>query len=185
MRAESWPDRRGCRPAARRRRRRRVEPTARTRREPGWKTGRKKDAHRGRPSSADMQGVCSSPGWTRTNNPPVNSRMLCQLSYRGRQRGRSVAVQNRHPGPCGGSEAGGNRATAAKHGSSVRRTIPIVVAAALALAWVAPAVASPSASSAASSQPRISTRRRSCKSSSPASARPRPPSPSRGYNSAR
>ncbi len=28
----------------------------------------------------------SSPGWTRTNNPPVNSRMLCQLSYRGRQR---------------------------------------------------------------------------------------------------
>src|SRR6266705_2474121 len=27
----------------------------------------------------------SSPGWTRTNNPPVNSRMLCQLSYRGRQ----------------------------------------------------------------------------------------------------
>ena len=29
----------------------------------------------------------NSPGWTRTNNPPVNSRMLCQLSYRGRQRG--------------------------------------------------------------------------------------------------
>ena len=26
----------------------------------------------------------SSPGWTRTNNPSVNSRMLCQLSYRGR-----------------------------------------------------------------------------------------------------
>src|SRR6478735_12375495 len=75
--------------------------------------------------------------------------MLCQLSYRGRQRGRSVAVQNRDPGPCGRSEAGGNRATAAKHGSSVRRTIPIVVAAALALAWVAPAVASPSASVAA------------------------------------
>ena len=25
----------------------------------------------------------SSPGWTRTNNPSVNSRMLCQLSYRG------------------------------------------------------------------------------------------------------
>ncbi len=24
-----------------------------------------------------------SPGWTRTNNPPINSRMLCQLSYRG------------------------------------------------------------------------------------------------------
>ncbi len=32
-----------------------------------------------------MQVLCSSPGWTRTNNPPVNSRMLCQLSYRGRQ----------------------------------------------------------------------------------------------------
>ena len=27
----------------------------------------------------------SSPGWTRTNNPPVNSRMLCQLSYWGRR----------------------------------------------------------------------------------------------------
>jgi hypothetical protein len=26
--------------------------------------------------------VCS-PGWTRTTNPSVNSRMLCQLSYRG------------------------------------------------------------------------------------------------------
>ena len=26
----------------------------------------------------------SSRGWTRTNNPPVNSRMLCQLSYAGR-----------------------------------------------------------------------------------------------------
>ncbi len=25
----------------------------------------------------------SSPAWTRTKNPPVNSRMLCQLSYRG------------------------------------------------------------------------------------------------------
>ena len=30
----------------------------------------------------------SSPGWTRTNNPPVNSRMLCQLSYRGTALGR-------------------------------------------------------------------------------------------------
>ena len=28
-------------------------------------------------------GLGGSPGWTRTNNPPVNSRMLCQLSYRG------------------------------------------------------------------------------------------------------
>src|SRR5215210_3395483 len=25
-----------------------------------------------------------SPGWTRTSNPSVNSRMLCQLSYRGK-----------------------------------------------------------------------------------------------------
>ena len=30
-----------------------------------------------------VQGFDSSPGWTRTNNPSVNSRMLCQLSYRG------------------------------------------------------------------------------------------------------
>src|SRR5690606_39802944 len=28
-------------------------------------------------------GFCS-PGWTRTNNLPVNSRLLCQLSYRGK-----------------------------------------------------------------------------------------------------
>src|SRR5207248_1529867 len=34
----------------------------------------------------------SSPGWTRTNNPSVNSRMLCQLSYRGSIGGRSVAA---------------------------------------------------------------------------------------------
>src|SRR6266542_1270199 len=36
---------------------------------------------------AAVQGVPSSPGWTRTNNPPVNSRMLCQLSYRGSRGG--------------------------------------------------------------------------------------------------
>src|SRR5690606_6378206 len=27
--------------------------------------------------------LCCSPSWTRTNNLPVNSRLLCQLSYRG------------------------------------------------------------------------------------------------------
>ena len=32
-----------------------------------------------------------SPGWTRTSNPSVNSRMLCQLSYRGRL-ARDVAI---------------------------------------------------------------------------------------------
>jgi hypothetical protein len=32
---------------------------------------------------ACLEASRSSPGWTRTNNPPVNSRMLCQLSYRG------------------------------------------------------------------------------------------------------
>ena len=92
----------------------------------------------------------SSPGWTRTNNPPVNSRMLCQLSYRGRQRGRSVAVQNlgsRAVAEASKPEEPGDGGEA--RGSSVRRTIPIVVAAALALAWVAPAVASQSASVAA------------------------------------
>src|SRR5690242_12046953 len=36
--------------------------------------------------SPAFAGLFYSPGWTRTNNPPVNSRMLCQLSYRGRQR---------------------------------------------------------------------------------------------------
>jgi hypothetical protein len=35
----------------------------------------------------------NSPGWTRTNNPPVNSQMLCQLSYRGtRSGGRMIAA---------------------------------------------------------------------------------------------
>ena len=33
--------------------------------------------------SADQRPFVRSPDWTRTNNPPVNSRMLCQLSYRG------------------------------------------------------------------------------------------------------
>src|SRR6478736_3499640 len=36
-------------------------------------------------SLSDLGAVVSSPGWTRTNNPPVNSRMLCQLSYWGRR----------------------------------------------------------------------------------------------------
>src|SRR6476619_1492351 len=36
------------------------------------------------PSRDETGPFCAgSPGWTRTNNPPVNSRMLCQLSYRG------------------------------------------------------------------------------------------------------
>lgn len=30
-----------------------------------------------------------SPGWTRTNNLPINSRLLCQLSYRGKAAGGS------------------------------------------------------------------------------------------------
>ena len=29
------------------------------------------------------EGMCGSPNWTRTNNPSINSRMLCQLSYGG------------------------------------------------------------------------------------------------------
>ena len=46
--------------------------------------------------------LCHSPGWTRTNNPPVNSRMLCQLSYRGTAGARSVAppqANSRERGP--------------------------------------------------------------------------------------
>src|SRR4029079_11549746 len=58
--------------------------------------GRKEGALRGALHIPRLsKGVGSSPGWTRTNNPPVNSRMLCQLSYRGRQRARSVAAPNR------------------------------------------------------------------------------------------
>jgi hypothetical protein len=38
---------------------------------------------RRRPKEVRQRLPDDSPGWTRTNNPPVNSRMLCQLSYRG------------------------------------------------------------------------------------------------------
>ena len=58
----------------------------------GWMRGEAKQAGtsrkpqvRHRACFVDL-GTCSnacSPGWTRTTNPSVNSRMLCQLSYRG------------------------------------------------------------------------------------------------------
>ena len=36
------------------------------------------------PDTTGVRGlVVGSPDWTRTNNLPVNSRLLCQLSYRG------------------------------------------------------------------------------------------------------
>ena len=45
--------------------------------------------------TADVRrwGSACSPGWTRTNNPPVNSRMLCQLSYRGSKRAQVSKVR--------------------------------------------------------------------------------------------
>ena len=52
-----------------------------------------------------FQAVKHSPGWTRTNNPSVNSRMLCQLSYRG-SAGESVAgATKRRSSPRGGGVA--------------------------------------------------------------------------------
>jgi hypothetical protein len=53
----------------------------------GYEIGYEMRAPNRAPSSylADLQEVRSSPGQIRTDNPPVNSRMLCQLSYRGRQ----------------------------------------------------------------------------------------------------
>ena len=39
--------------------------------------------HIGRSRRVDEFVKACSPGWTRTSNPSVNSRMLCQLSYRG------------------------------------------------------------------------------------------------------
>ncbi len=39
-----------------------------------------RSGHRGKTFSLVRAG---SPGWTRTSNPAVNSRMLCQLSYGG------------------------------------------------------------------------------------------------------
>ena len=36
------------------------------------------------PDTTGVRGlVVGSPDWTRTNNLPVNSRLLCQLSYAG------------------------------------------------------------------------------------------------------
>ena len=48
-------------------------------------TGQRLGVAHGAGSRCSRCGTASScsPGWTRTNNPPVNSRMLCQLSYRG------------------------------------------------------------------------------------------------------
>jgi hypothetical protein len=45
---------------------------------------RRREVRLGRATCVTTRGS-SSPGWTRTNNPPVNSRMLCQLSYWGRR----------------------------------------------------------------------------------------------------
>ncbi len=68
-----------------------------------------------------LQVLRSSPGWTRTNNPPVNSRMLCQLSYRGRQprdcshafraalAGRTEAAMRRNPTTCVASPSSASR----------------------------------------------------------------------------
>ena len=41
-------------------------------------TSQLEETEAGREENARENG---SSGWTRTNNPPVNSRMLCQLSY--------------------------------------------------------------------------------------------------------
>ena len=57
--------------------------------------------------------VCGSPGWTRTNNLPVNSRLLCQLSYRGMvisagPRWRCATIAKQPPGSENGA-AGASR----------------------------------------------------------------------------
>src|SRR5690606_4087100 len=41
-----------------------------------------------------------SPGWTRTNNLPVNSRLLCQLGYRGPSAPRRSEARLYHPSDC-------------------------------------------------------------------------------------
>ena len=41
-----------------------------------------------------LRGFAGSPDWTRTNNPAINSRMLCQLSYGG-------MLVSAHPGERG------------------------------------------------------------------------------------
>jgi hypothetical protein len=53
--------------------------------QPGSKSGSKESAPNGAPFIFGLRkGVENSPAWTRTKNPSVNSRMLCQLSYRGK-----------------------------------------------------------------------------------------------------
>ena len=59
-------------------------------------TNRRRKSHPGQaetPPETSQTGLGGSPGWTRTNNPPVNSRMLCQLSYRGWRRGERSDVR--------------------------------------------------------------------------------------------
>ena len=76
----------------------------------GYEIGYEMRAPSGAPSSflASLQELRGSPDWTRTSNPPVNSRMLYQLSYRGRQprdcsRGLPRRLRGRNGGPIGES----------------------------------------------------------------------------------
>ncbi len=53
-----------------------------------------------------------SPDWTRTNNPAINSRMLCQLSYGGRAgvtRALAESTARARASPAGTSDRGGRR----------------------------------------------------------------------------
>ena len=67
----------------------------------------------------------SSPGWTRTNNPPVNSRMLCQLSYRGLAADCSQALTRTRGSRCapprGAAGARGSDRTRASESCRCRR----------------------------------------------------------------
>ena len=69
---------------------------------PGWRrthAGHTDTDMRRPPAGAGGRTWESSPDWTRTNNLPVNSRLLCQLSYRG-----SCSARLRiSPTPCDGT----------------------------------------------------------------------------------
>ena len=63
--------------------------TRSSRRATRWPGTERRRREKGSRSVDRLPSLCScSPAWTRTSNPPINSRMLCQLSYRGSLRQR-------------------------------------------------------------------------------------------------
>ena len=110
---------------------------------PGTKSGTRSSVEEPRNRKAPPeQGFRSSPGWTRTNNPPVNSRMLCQLSYRGRQPADCTGGSRAIPGVVrdGGAwlEDAGRTPAARRERTRMRRFAVVCVAVSVGFLALAP-----------------------------------------------